>query len=114
MTFAVEITPPWEIVEGRDYQTVDTAALGTLVRAFLLRLPPGGRLHRHKDAGDVETYHVVLETNPQALNWWADETGEHSQHLQAGKLYRVNRLLEHWATNDGATPRTHLLLEFEK
>lgn len=103
---------PWEIVSGRDYQTADVTQ--KLVRAFYLRLPPGGRLHRHRDTGDVTTYHVVLETNPLAVNWWIDSEGrERSVHLEPG-CYLADRTVEHWAVNDGPTPRTHLLLEFSK
>lgn len=114
----------WEVVPNRDYQTSDVSEeirgliggfLGaSLVRAFYLRLPPGGKLHRHRDAGDVVTFHWVIETNPQAVNWWVDMEGrECCEHLEPG-CYLADRTLEHWAVNDGATPRTHLLLEFAK
>lgn len=119
----IEFWPPpvegWEVVEGRDYQTCDvTESLrkyygSGLVRAFYLRLPPGGKLHRHTDAGDVITHHVVLTTNPKAVNWWVSEGKELSQHLGPG-FYLADRTLEHWAVNDGTTARTHLLLEFRK
>ena len=68
-------------------------------------------MHRHVDAGDVVTEHVVLVTNPQAVNGWVDSDGEHTMHMECGARYLVDRKLEHWAENNGTTDRIHLLLE---
>lgn len=106
--FATEVDLRWEC---RGY---DTFTFEVPVRAFLLRLQPGASIHPHIDADDVETYHFVLQTNERARNCWRDESGEHSMHMQQGKVYRVNRKLEHWAVNDGDTDRVHLLVEFPK
>lgn len=83
-------------------------------RAFFVCLVPGGEIHRHRDAGDVKSRHLVISTNPKALNFWADDEGEHSQHMEQGKTYWVDRSLEHWARNDGDTPRVHLIIETRK
>lgn len=106
MTFAVEVVPTWK---QRGY---DTADFGAPKRAFLLRLQPGAAIHPHKDTGDVETLHFVLQTNDDCRNFWLDAEGEHSIHMEQGKVYRVNRKLEHWAVNNGTTDRVHLLVEF--
>ena len=98
---------------GRGYETLDvSAAFPDYKRAFLLRLPPGTSIHRHVDAGDVQTDHVVITTNPKCMNWWVDSEGEHSMHMEVGARYTVDRGLMHWAKNDGDTDRIHLLLEY--
>lgn len=108
--FAVEVPLLWE---ERGYHTTD---FGLPVRAFLVRLPAGGgSIHRHTDCGDVDTLHFVLATNAGARNFWIDEHGqEQSMHMEQGKVYRVDRTLEHWARNDGDTDRVHLLVEYPK
>lgn len=122
MTFAVEVahnglvpTPEgeWEAPANR-YHTLDVSHLfPDYKRAFYLKLPAGTGIHRHVDAGDVETDHIVISTNPQCLNWWIDEDGnECSMHMEQGKRYRVNRKLMHWSHNGGDTDRIHLLLEY--
>lgn len=103
----------WEVVTNRGYQTADaTGLIAGYRRAFFLRLPPHTSIHKHRDCGDCETDHIVIETNAGSLNFWTDEAGEHSMHMDIGKRYVVDRTLEHWATNDGDTDRTHLLLEY--
>lgn len=103
----------WEIVPNRDYQTADVFPMFPgYSRIFFLRLPPNGVLHRHVDCGDCKTDHIVVETNPQALNWWMENGLETSMHMEEGKRYTVDRTVLHWATNYGPTNRTHLLLEY--
>ena len=110
----------WEKRPFPAYWSADVTAnfwspFDDLVRAFFVCLPPnGGEIHRHRDAGDVHSKHVVVSTNPKAMNFWADDKGEHSQHMEQGKAYWVNRNLEHWARNDGDTPRVHLIIETKK
>jgi aspartyl/asparaginyl beta-hydroxylase (cupin superfamily) len=114
---ASELVPhgEWEIVDGRGYQTLDVSHLfpPPFKRAFYLKLPPGTQLHKHRDAGDVQTDHIVIQTNPNCLNFWIDEEGnEQFLHMEQGKRYTVDRTLMHWAVNDGETDRIHLLLEY--
>jgi len=101
----------WEIVRGRGYQTYDVTDKLPYYRAFFLKLPPHTELHRHVDAGDVETDHIVMQTNQQCLNWWMDGNKEQSEHLEQGFCYWVDRTVLHWATNHGDTDRIHLLIE---
>lgn len=105
MTFAERVESLPVVWKSRGYDTVMVS------RAFFLRLRPGEKLHRHTDAGDCDSYHVVIATNPGCLNWWKDDDGEHSIHMEQGCMYRVNRTLEHWAANDGETDRIHLIIE---
>jgi hypothetical protein len=102
----------WEIAAGRDYQTYDITEGSGYYRAFFLKLPPHSKLHRHVDAGDIKTDHVVIQTNEHCLNWWMDGETERSEHLKHGHRYNVDRTVLHWATNDGDTDRIHLLLEY--
>jgi len=102
----------WEKPPNR-YHTADVSDIfPEYKRAFFLKLPPHSGIHRHVDAGDCETDHIVIVTNPKCLNYWVDEDGEHAMHMEYGNRYTVNRKLEHWAQNDGETDRIHLLLEY--
>ena len=82
-------------------------------RAFFVLLPPRSAIERHSDAAirDV-THHLVLQTNPKALNGWLEDGQERITHLEAGHRYIVEREPVHWATNDGVTDRIHLLVEY--
>ena len=100
----------WEVVEGRDYQTAFIDPPQGWNRAFFIKLPPGGRLHRHTDTGDCETHHIVVQTNDGCVNFW-EEDGENCQHMAVGKRYTVDRTLMHWAVNNGLTDRIHLMVE---
>jgi hypothetical protein len=109
VSFAEEVSLDelnWKKVPGRDYTTASAS------RAFFISIPAGGQLHRHVDAGDVISYHVVIQTNEQAENFWLEDGKEHVMHMEAGKMYRVDRTLEHWAVNGGDSDRVHLILEF--
>lgn len=102
----------WEAPPNR-YHTLEASHLFPgYKRAFYLKLPPGTGIHRHVDAGDVETDHIVVQTNPQCLNWWVEDGEEKSMHMEQGKRYKVNRTCLHWAENNGDTDRVHLLLEY--
>ena len=95
--FDAEVTDFWEPCE----------------RAFFILLPAGASIHRHSDeAIRGITHHLVLQSNPQALNWWLEGGKELSVHLKAGHRYEVARDPVHWATNQGPTDRIHLLVEY--
>lgn len=87
-------------------------------RAFFLKIPPGGHIHRHTDgpaAHAFDTDLIVVETNEQSFVCWQDGDGEHRAQLELGKRYRVlGRDLPHWAFNYGDTDRAHLLIEYPK
>ena len=103
----------WEIAQNRGYQTADVSQLfPEYKRAFFLKLPPGTAMHRHVDCGDCATDHIVMQTNPKCLNFWCDENGEHSVHMDEGCRYNVDRTVLHWAENNGETDRVHLLVEY--
>ncbi len=100
----------WKAPKGREYQTAFIPAPDGYKSAFFVKLPPHTAIHAHVDAGDCETEHVVIETNPKCWNFWLDGK-EKKQHMHAGNRYLVDRKVLHWASNDGDTDRVHLLLE---
>lgn len=104
----------WEVVEGRGYQTADITHLteGAYKRAFFIKLPPHTQLHRHTDCGDCRTDHIVMQTNPLAINWWLEGDTELCAHMQENCRYEVDRTVPHWAVNDGDSDRIHLMLEY--
>lgn len=102
----------WKVAPGRDYQTADvTDQVAGVKRAFFLKLPPGAALHKHVDAGDCRTDHIVMQTNPGAMNWHEVDGVTACEHLAEGWRYAVDRTIPHWATNDGNEDRIHLLVE---
>ena len=106
----------WKVVNGsgRDYLTAECPGYlrPTLWdrwhSAFFLKIPPGGRVHRHVDVDHPwNTYHVVVQTNPDCLSF----TEGAAQHLESGGVYSIDRTIEHWSENNGDTDRIHLLCE---
>jgi hypothetical protein len=109
------LTARWRDVPGRAYDTADVRFWEPCARAFFIRIPPGGEIPRHHDDFiPGTTHHLVLDTNEGCENWWVDTRGhERCVHLEQGHRYKVERSPLHWAFNKGATPRVHLLVEFE-
>ncbi len=105
---------PWREVPGRKYDTADVTFWEPCERAFFIRVPSKGEIHRHHDAfiGGT-THHLVLQTNEGCENWWVDEDGtEKVIHLKSAHRYQVERSPMHWAYNKGQTDRIHLLVEY--
>lgn len=105
----------WKTVKGsgRDYETahVEVSQLFDWQDwhgAFLLKIPPGGQVHKHVDVEHPwNTYHVVLQTNDGVVSYMADQP----YRLREGEIYYVDRQVEHWSENNGMTDRIHLLAE---
>lgn len=112
----------WLKPKGREYfiallKPEDHPLLEGCKRAFLVKIEPGGNLHRHTDlaAETCDADLIVVATNDRCLNFWEDSEGEHSTNLALGKRYRLeNRGLFHRATNDGETDRVNLVIEYPK
>jgi hypothetical protein len=104
----------WRDLPGRQYRTAEVSDYWEPCdRVFFVLLPPRAEIHRHNDeAIKGITHHLVLQTNPQCLNWWLEDGQERSCHLEAGSRYAVHRAPVHWATNEGETDRIHLLVEY--
>jgi aspartyl/asparaginyl beta-hydroxylase (cupin superfamily) len=103
----------WKVAAGREYQTADvTEHVPGTRRAFFVKLPPGGSMHWHTDAGDCQTDHIVMTSNEGCSNDWLDESGTKSMHMLDGHRYSVDRTVMHAARNEGQTDRIHLLVEY--
>ncbi len=89
-------------------EIVDRWPIDTWQNLSFLRLRPGGKLYRHADSGFG--FHIPVETNDDAVSLTYPDGIEMRQHLEVGKLYRVERSIEHESFNDGNTDRTHLIV----
>lgn len=110
----------WKIVPGRAYQTWHCLDHLRETRnlferwhdAFMLKLPPEGRLHPHVDSAErYDSFHVVVATNQRAFNCFDVGDGPFSTHMDQWGVYRFNRQVPHWAVNGGKTDRIHLICE---
>ena len=78
---------------------------------FFLKIEPGGFVHRHRDnRKDYDTIHIPVQTNPFVVHseWRESEPVEHT--LSVGRMYLVDRTVEHATENHGDTARIHLLM----
>lgn len=114
------LEPKWKVVPGRSYQTWfcldqlrETKNLfERWHNAFLLLLPPEGRLHKHTDTREAyKTFHIPIVTNYRSFNCFEIEGQSVSMHMEAGMLYEFDRTVPHWSVNGGKTDRIHLLCE---
>lgn len=85
---------------------------GYPVRALFARLPAGGRVHPHADAGfsltNAHRVHLAVITNPGAVF----TIGGEDKVLPYGELWEVNNQRVHSVHNSGATDRVHLLVDW--
>jgi hypothetical protein len=104
----------WRDIPLRQYITADVPDFWEpCARAFFILIPPKGTIHRHSDeAIKGITHHLVLKTNRKSRNWWIEDGQERSCHMKQGGRYIVQRDPIHWAVNEGATDRIHLLVEY--
>jgi hypothetical protein len=78
--------------------------------AFFLKIPPGGKVHRHIDTTRIEkTFHIPIETNDDCWNYTYHPDSK--IHMDIGHVYEINRQIEHESFNNGKTDRIHLILE---
>lgn len=82
--------------------------INTWQQLLFLRLGPGGKLYRHHDDG--YGFHIPVETNEHAACSTFEDGVEVNQHLEVGKIYGVDRSIEHESFNKGNTDRTHLII----
>lgn len=98
----------WKDVKGSG-ANFKTSFIGEKV--FFLKIPPGGRVHKHTDTPrPTETYHIPIQTNEKAVNYMFHPKRT-AYHLEVGKIYWVDRNIEHESVNNGLTDRIHLLIE---
>lgn len=83
--------------------------IATWDKLTLLRLPSDrGKLYRHADQGFG--FHIPVETNKNAISMTYPDGISKAQHLEVGKIYEVDRSIEHESYNTGKTDRTHLIV----
>lgn len=108
----------WFGVMARIEHLAELTALWPRARwhqAFFLSIPPGGKVHRHRDTDDIYTsFHIPVTTNPQSICVEHRADVEIEQHLDVGTVYAFDRTQEHSSRNDGSTERTHLIMEILK
>ncbi len=99
------------------YSILESQGASRLGRAFLSRLPPGGRIEPHVDVGplpihyDVEPYytrfHLVLQGGAGNLFHCGGESVE----MKSGDLWSFDNTQEHWVLNAMTQDRIHLLFD---
>ena len=82
--------------------------VSTWDRLSFFRLKPGGKLYRHADEG--YGFHIPVETNRRAVCTTYENGFAADQNLELGKIYSVDRSIDHAAANYGKTDRTHLIV----
>ncbi len=101
--------------KGHDYKiwfyTGDIKEFPEYTAAFFLQVPSGGAVTKHVDNSTRnKSYCIPIETNPSAYTVSGSNT---YNYLEVGKLYEVDKTIEHRSANDGDTDRTHLLIEIK-
>ena len=85
---------------------------GTIIKAALVRMSPGGRIPLHRD-GPHESWtqahrlHLPIITEPEVLFNYTDC----SYHLKTNVLTEVNNQVLHSVVHNGTKDRYHLLLD---
>ncbi|OCR01865.1 hypothetical protein BCD67_05050 [Oscillatoriales cyanobacterium USR001] len=84
----------------------------TIGKVILAKLIPGGRIGAHIDNVVESIYplklHVPIATNPHVKMF----VGDRSYHFQVGRAYEMNNMALHSVTNDGDSPRIHLIFTY--
>jgi quercetin dioxygenase-like cupin family protein len=79
---------------------------------FITRIPAGGKVLRHNDAG---SWHPEYYTHKYLISLRADEKQafcfDGERHItQVGKIYQFNNLIPHWVDNDSDKERISLII----
>lgn len=72
-------------------------------RVLVIKICPGGKLHKHHDEGAGTRTQFVLLTNHQAESYLEGK----SHHLEQGGIFEFNSERTHGADNKGDTDRIH-------
>jgi hypothetical protein len=84
--------------------------------AFYVKLPPGGRMHKHVDKANAagrDTYHIPVQTNDNCVCYMY-EPDRVAYHLPMGTIYKVDRRIPHESVNGGMSDRIHFLVETQR
>jgi quercetin dioxygenase-like cupin family protein len=87
-------------------------ALNSLGGILITRIPPGGKVLRHNDAGRwhaeyyKDKYLIPLKCDDKQAFCFDDE-----RHVtEVGKIYRFNNLVDHWVENNSDQERISLII----
>jgi 7-cyano-7-deazaguanine synthase in queuosine biosynthesis len=84
---------------------------GELGRVSIARLPPGKRVHPHRDGGNYykyrDRYHIVVNSPSGSLMTCGGET----MRWREGELWWFDNKLEHAAVNDSSDNRDHIIFD---
>jgi orotate phosphoribosyltransferase len=84
---------------------------GKLCRAMIVRLRPGGRVHRHIDWGKYylprDRYHIVVTNNPGS----SLTCGRQTIAPREGEVWWLDNKQTHAAFNSSESPRIHIILD---
>lgn len=75
---------------------------------MFIRVPPGGKVHRHADNLNNKI-HTVLETNDDCLNLVYVDGVMQQHHLELRGVYSFDASYEHESLNNGSTDRIHMV-----
>ena len=109
-----QISPyAWRLPEALLLAQTLASDLGVeLGRAMLIRLPSGGSVATHRDAGAYyairDRYHLVVAAEPDGNILGAGQ--EHAT-LRTGELWWLANKDPHWARNRSAADRIHLVFD---
>lgn len=85
---------------------------GQVLRAMMTRLPPGGRIARHRDSHPsfaiAHRIHVPLQTNPQVEFIVGNEIVPPRAHF----AFELNNRVEHQVFNRGDQARIHFIFDY--
>ena len=85
---------------------------GYFVRVILTRLQPGGQITPHADGGyslsRCHRIHVPVHSNDDCRF----QVGDTQVAMKPGAIWEINNRLVHAVSNEGATARVHLILDF--
>jgi hypothetical protein len=107
-------TPDFEkLPEARPLVAWVMARLGAerLGRVLLAKLPPGGRVYPHDDAGLYVDYYkrVVIPIQSDAGNW--SRIGDEFMMMPVGEAWIYDYKTEHEAMNESNDDRVHLFID---
>lgn len=106
-TFADVAMPVMQHIVATHY-----AAGGMVLRAMFARLLPKCRIERHYDKHPSfaigHRIHVPLVTNPDV----EFIVGEERIPLRANHAFELNNMMPHSVSNNGSTPRIHLIFDY--
>jgi len=102
-----QAVPCTELIKTVD-EIVDLWPIKSWDQLSFFRLVPGGNLYRHADTGFG--FHIPIESNEHAESMTYPDGVKTVQNLKVGKVYHIDRSIEHESFNRGETDRTHLIV----